>query len=404
MVNKSFIKRDLYTERIRPFIDKNVIKVFVGQRRVGKSFVMKQTADEIINANPNANIIFIDKELFEYSEIKNASDLYEYVTKQLNSEKNYLFVDEIQEIENFELALRSLLNENKCDIYCSGSNAKMLSGELATHLSGRYIAINVYSLNYREYIKFNNLNASNETLKNFLTYGGMPFLVNLPNDKDVIFEYLKNIYSTILLKDIIAHQQIKNIAFIESLVNFLADNVGSIFSAKSICDYLKAQKINMTIPTLQNYIKSLCDSYVIHRVQRIDIQGLKIFEIGEKYYFEDFGIRNTLRNSNFSTDINKLIENVVYKELLTRKYTVHIGKLKNKEIDFIAENQSGRIYVQCCYLLSSENVIEREFGNLEDIKDNYPKYVVSMDDYPCTNNYQGIKQIHLKDFLLLENL
>ncbi len=396
------IPRVSYIERVLPFVDKNIIKVFIGQRRVGKSYVMRQVADEIKKLNPLANIIYIDKERFEFNDIKTSSDLYNYTVEKLSSDSNYLFVDEVQEISEFELALRSLLNEGKCDIYCSGSNANMLSGDLATHLSGRYITIHVNSLTYKEYLLFNQSTASTESLKSFLKFGGMPFIAHLPKNEEVIYEYLKNIYSTILLKDLVTRYKIKNIAFLERLILYISDNVGSTFSAKGICDYLKSQRIEMTIPTVQNYLNALCSSFLIYKVQRMDLQGLRIFEIGEKYYFEDFGIRNALTNVNPAMDINKVIENVVFKELISRKYKVYIGKYKDKEIDFVAENQEGKIYVQVCYLLSSEKTIEREFGNLAAIRDNYPKYVVSMDEFSCTNQYPGIRQVHLRDFLLQE--
>lgn len=398
------ILRERYISKVLPFINKNIIKVFIGQRRVGKSYVMKQVADEIRKSDPNANIIYIDKERFEYNEIKTADDLYHYTINRLSSNNNYLFVDEVQEIIEFEFALRGLLNEDRCDIYCSGSNAKMLSGDLATHLSGRYVAINVNSLSYREYLLFYGMTPSIDSLKDFLHYGGMPFLVQLPKNDEVVFEYLKSVYSTILLKDLVVRYNIKNISFLERLIQFLADNVGSTFSAKSICDYLKSQRIDMSVPTVQNYLNSLCSSFLIHKVQRMDLQGLRIFEIGEKYYFEDFGIRNALTNVNPSMDINKVMENAVFKELISRNYKVYIGKYKDKEIDFVAENHEGKIYVQVCYLLSADKTIEREFGNLASIKDNYAKYVVSMDEFPCTDKYPGIKQVHLRDFLLMEKL
>lgn len=395
------IRRETYLAKVLPFIDKNIIKVFVGQRRVGKSHVMRQVADVIRESNPKANIIFIDKENFGFSSIQSATDLYHYVTKKLTAESNYLFVDEVQEISEFELALRSLLNEGKCDIYCSGSNANMLSGDLATHLSGRYVPINIYSLSYKEYLLFNKTTSSAESLKDYLRFGGMPFIHQLPKNEEIIVEYLKSIYSTILLKDLVSRYKFKNIPFLERLIQYLADNVGSVFSAKSICDYLKSQKIDMTVPTVQNYLNALCASFLIYRVRRIDLQGLKIFEIGEKYYFEDFGIREVLINVNPNMDINKVIENAVFKELISRKYNVFVGKSKDKEIDFVAETHEGKIYVQVCYLLSSDKTIEREFGNLASINDNYPKYVVSMDEYPVTNKYPGIRQVHLRDFLLM---
>lgn len=404
MDTSTYISRNEYIDKVRPYIGKQIIKVFVGQRRVGKSFIMRQVADIILRDNPQANIIFVDKERLEFAAIKDEMTLNEYVESKLMPTDNYLFIDEVQEIARFELCLRSLLNQNKCDIYCSGSNAHMLSGELATHLSGRYIAIPVYSLSFKEYLHFNKLSSSREALQEYLIRGGMPYLINLPKDRDITFEYLKNIYSTILLRDVVAKESIRNISFLENLVSFLADNVGSTFSVKSISDYLKSQQINLTVPTIQNYITNLCNSYMLYKVPRVDIKGMKIFEIGEKYFFEDLGIRNALRNVNMRTDINKLMENAVYKDLLSRGYKVYVGKLWNKEVDFVADKGEERIYIQVAYLLANDDTIEREFGNLKAIDNNFPKYVVTMDEYPCGQDYPGIRQMHLLDFLMAEKL
>ncbi len=405
MFENTYISRPYYINKVRPYIDKPLIKVFIGQRRVGKSYVMRQISDEILSNNTQANIIFIDKERLEFSSLTDEQELNNYVKQHLaKNQKNYLFIDEVQEIQHFELCLRSLLNEGQCDIYCSGSNAYLLSGELSTYLSGRHIAIHVHALTFREYLQFNRLPSSHESLHEYLLRGGMPFLVNLPKEREITFEYLQNIYSTILLKDIVSRLSIRNIQFLESLVSYLADNVGATFSAKNISDFLKSQGMSISIPALQNYIKGLCDAFLIYRVSRAEVHGMKIFEIGEKFYFEDFGIRNALRNVNIRTDINKLMENAVFHELKARDYEVYVGKLWNKEVDFIAIKDQQKIYVQVAYLLSSDEVISREFGNLAAIKDNYPKYVVTMDDYFATSAYPGIIQIHLQDFLTKEAL
>lgn len=402
MGNKNYILRDIYLEKVKPFIGQQLIKVFTGQRRIGKSFVMLQTADYIKSNNPNANIIYIDKELLEFSEIIDAQTLNSYIEKNSSvNTNNFLFIDEVQEIEHFELCLRSLLNQNKCDIYCSGSNAKMLSGELATHLSGRYIELKINALTFNEYLSFNNLNPTKESLKEYLTFGGMPYLTHIAKKKDLAYEYLKNVYSTILLHDVVARQSIRNIPFLESLVAFLADNVGNLFSAKNISDYLKSQNVKIAVTTVQDYLSALCNSFIIHKVQRVDIQGFKIFEINDKYYFEDWGIRNALRGYTFVNDINKLMENIVYQELISRGYDVYVGQMGSKEVDFAATKNGERIYIQVTYLLSNESVVEREFGNLMAIKDNFPKYVVSMDDFSVSDNhYKGIIHQNLLDFLL----
>lgn len=398
---RKYIPRPLYTEKIAPFIDKPIIKVLTGQRRVGKSYILMQLVDEIIRKNPNANIIYVDKELQEFSDIRTSTQLYSFVEENLKEGANYLLIDEVQEIESFELALRSLLNEQKCDIYCTGSNAKMFSGELATTLGGRYIEFPIYSLGYAEFIRFNQIDDSNESLRKYLILGGMPYLVHLGLDQDVTFEYLKSIYSTILLRDVVSRESIRNVSFLENLVAFLADNTGSLFSAQNISKYLKSQQINLPTQTILNYLRALGNSYFIYKVPRADVKGMKIFEVGEKYYFEDLGLRNAIRRFDFRSDVNKLMENVVYMELKRRGYDVYVGKMGDKEIDFVAEKGENRIYVQVAYMLTDQATIDREFGNLLELSDHYPKYVVTMDELPVGGNYQGVRQIHLREFLMM---
>lgn len=401
---KSYIPRPLYTKRIEPFVDKDIIKVITGQRRIGKSYILLQMADIIKESNPKANIIFVDKEQLAFVDIKNYMDLYLYTKNAAKGHiHNYLFVDEVQEIEDFQLCLRSLLNENVCDIYCTGSNVKILSSELATYLAGRYVEFQVHSLGYVEFLTFNGLQNSQENFKRYLTFGGMPYLHNLAMDANVIFEYLRNVYSTILLKDVVARESIRNVSFLENIVTYLVDNTGSLFSAQNISKYLKSQQINIPTQTILNYLRALCNSYFVYKIQRADVQGMKIFEIGEKYYFEDLGLHNAIRYFDFRKDINKLIENAVCIDLLRYGYEVHVGKNGNKEIDFIASRGDHRIYIQVVYMLSDEATVQREFGNLLEIPDNYPKYLVTMDEMQSGGNYQGIKQISMCDFLLAED-
>ena len=398
---RPYIPRPIYSERIKPFIDKEIIKIISGQRRVGKSYILFQLIEEIKQADPLANIIYINKELKPYEQISDDNILYNYVKNNLIADvKNYLFVDEIQEIEHFEKALRSLLAENCCDIYCSGSNANMLSGELATFLAGRYIEFTVHSLGYDEFLNFFQLENSTQNLNKYLTIGGMPYLKVIGLDEFSVFEYLRNVYSTILLKDVVAREGIRNITFLENLIEFLADNVGNLFSANNIARYLKSQRTSVTTQTVLNYLKPLTNAFFVFKVQRYDIAGLKIFEVGEKYYFEDIGLRNCIRGFDQRKDINKVMENAVYLHLIRLGYRVFVGKLGTAEIDFVAEKDGKSIYVQVAYILTDENTINREFGNLLKIGDNYRKYVVTMDEYNSGSNYNGIEQIHLKDFLL----
>lgn len=398
---RPYIKRPVYSDKIRPFIGKEIIKVITGQRRVGKSYILFQIIEEIRSDNPDANIIYINKEIKAFSHIHNDDILYEFVKSFLiNGKKNYLFVDEVQEIDGFEKALRSLLAENSCDIFCSGSNANMLSGELATYLAGRYIEFQVHSLSYHEFLTFFNLDNSNDSLNKYLVLGGMPYMNVIGLDEDAVFEYLKNVYSTILLKDVVARENIRNIDFLESLVEYIADNVGSLFSANNIAKYLKSQRSSVTTQTVLNYLKPLVNAFFIYKVPRFDISGLKVFEVSEKYYFEDLGLRNCIRGFNRVKDINKIMENVVYLHLIGSGFKVYVGQLGDCEIDFVAVKNGSFVYVQVAYMLSDEATVVREFGNLKRIDDNYPKYVVTMDDFDSSTNYDGIHHVRLRDFLL----
>ncbi|MDP4188124.1 MAG: ATP-binding protein [Bacteroidota bacterium] len=400
---RPYVPRPIYTERIKPFIDKEIIKVISGQRRVGKSYILFQLIGEIKKVNPQANIIYINKELKPFEHIFNDDILYKYVKGNLKVEsKNYLFVDEIQEIEHFEKCLRSLLAEDCCDIFCSGSNAKMLSGELATFLAGRYIEFTIHSLGYNEFLNFFQLENSTQNLSKYLKVGGMPYLKVIGLDELAVFEYLRNVYASILLKDVVAREGIRNIHFLESLIEFLADNVGSLFSANNIAKYMKSQRIAVSTQVVLNYLRPLINAFFIYHVSRFDINGLKIFEIGEKYYFEDLGLRNCIRGFDSRKDINKIMENAVYLHLIRLGFRVFTGQLGKMEIDFVAIRDGKTIYVQVVYMLTDENTIKREFGNLLKINDNYRKYVVTLDEYNAGNNYHGIEQIHLKDFLLLD--
>jgi predicted AAA+ superfamily ATPase len=402
---KSVIKRPIYTEKIMPFVDKDIIKVLIGQRRVGKSYILYQLITEIKKQNPAANVIYINKELKPFEHIGNDDLLYEFVQSNLKSDaKNYLFVDEIQDIVDFEKALRSLLAESVCDIFITGSNAKMLSGELATYLAGRYVEFAIHSLSYSEFLSFFALENSTKNLNKYIAVGGMPYMKTIGLDEMQVYEYLKNVYASILLRDVVARENIRNVQFLENLVEFLADNIGSLFSASNISKYLKYQQINMTPQVVLNYIKSLCNAFFIHKVGRYDIRGKQIFEYGEKYYFEDIGLRNAIRGFNRSADIAKIIENLVYNHLLQSGYKIYVGQIDGKEIDFIAEQSGNKIYVQVAYVLDAEATKEREFGNLLKIDNNYRKYVVTMDEYNSVSNYEGIEHIHLRNFLLKPDL
>jgi predicted AAA+ superfamily ATPase len=394
------IKRPVYLDRIKPFIGKGIIKVITGQRRVGKSYILLQLIDEIKNIYPDCNIIYINIELHEFDAIRSHTSLLQYIEgKLVKGKENFLLIDEIQEVKSFELCLRSLLAESKCDIFCTGSNAQMLSGELATSLSGRYIQFPVFSLSYSEFLEFHGLKNSNESLVKYLKFGGMPYLIHTGLDQNVAFEYLKNVNSTILLKDVVARENIRNVFFLENLTAFLADNTGNVLSALNISKYLKSQLQNMPTQTVLNYLRALTNAYYLHRVQRADVNGMKIFEVGDKYYFEDLGLRNSIRSFEYRNDVNKLMENVVYLHLRRKNYNVFVGRLGDREIDFMAELNGERIYYQVTYMLFDQKTIDREFGNLMSINDHYPKFVISMDEVSSGSDFKGVRQVHLRDFL-----
>ena len=394
---KKYISRDIYLKSTLPYINKDIIKVFIGQRRVGKSYVLYQLMNHIADDIPNINIIYINKELSDFDFIVDHNDLNSFVNTQTLPGKNYLFIDEVQDILNFGKSLRSLLATKNYDIYCTGSNSQLLSGDIAGHLSGRYIEIKVYSLSYTEFIQFHKLKNNVQTLKRYMIFGGLPYLIHLKLEQSIAFEYLKNVYATVLFKDVVRRYNIRNVYFLESLVKFLSDNTGSIISATQISKFLKSQRVNMSTQIVLNYLLYLTNSLLIYKVERQGIQGKKIFETNEKYYFEDWGLRNSIAGYNPS-DIGKIMENVVFMHLMICGYQVRVGSLGDNEIDFVCQKQNETIYVQVSYLIVNESTIEREYGNLLKIKDNYPKYVISMDEFQG-NTYKGIKHLHLRQFL-----
>lgn len=398
-----YIERPVYTNKISPFVGNQIIKVLTGQRRVGKSYIVFQLMDSIKASNKDANLIYINCELEQFFDIKTHHDLLNYVRQHLRpNADNYLFIDEIQEVSSYELALRSLFAENACDITCTGSNAKMLSGELATYLSGRYIEFNIHSLSYKEFLQFHKLAPSHESVLQYLKYGGMPYLIQTGLQENLPFEYLRNVYSTILLKDVVARENIRNVAFLENLVQYLAGNVGSLFSANNISRYLKSQQIKMSPQLIINYLKALTNAFFVHRAVRTNIEGLKIFEVGEKYYFEDLGLRNAVWGQSQRTDMHQLLENAVFLHLKQKGYNVFVGQLGKREIDFVAEKEGKKIYVQVCLELSNQATVKREFGNLLMINDNFPKYVVSLNEPLMGEDYKGIVQLNIHDFLMLD--
>ena len=398
------LEREGYSDRIRRMFGRKMVIALTGQRRVGKSYTMKAVIEDK-RLDSNTNIIYIDKERTEFDDIVTYKDLESYVKSRLSVDKaNYLFIDEVQEIEEFEKTILDLQTSGKCEIMLTGSNAKMLSGELATRLRGRYVDYRIRGLSYLEFLRFHDLPDSDDTLGLYLQNGGLPGLRLMGlNNPDLVRDYLMNVYNTILLRNIIEREKIRNIPLLKTLVRFLSDNVGKQFSARSISNFLKAQKTDASTNIILSYLEYLCNAYIFDRVERYNIHGKRLLEFDDKFYFEDLGIRNTIIGGNRQFDIEKVMENVVYKHLARLGYTVYVGQLQKAEIDFVAENQDGRIYVQVTYLLATEDTVKREFGNLNLIRDNHPKYVVSMDRTYGMTNIDGIKHVHLREFLKMEN-
>lgn len=396
------IVRKSYLSHIISHLNRGMMIILVGQRRVGKSFMLRQLCSWLNENRPNAAVVYVNKELLEFDNITDARKLYDYVSPRFNSAgENYLLVDEVQDIDGYEDALRSLHAEDRCQIVATGSNAYVFSSELSTRLGGRYVEIPIYSLSYREFLEFHRLTDSDDSLNDFLRIGGLPGL-RLYDVKDEIHvrDYLQGVYNTIMMRDVISREQIRNVPFMENLSRFIADNDGKLISTSSIVKFMRSQGDKVSDAMTSAYISHLCKALVITPVSRYDIRGKKLFELICKYYFADHGIRNYLCGFNIRSGIEKIMENVVYLHLLGQGFKVDVGILRAGEIDFVATRGDKRIYVQVTYLLASDETIAREFGNLAAIKDNYPKYVVSMDPVSGgLDDYPGIQHLHLRTFL-----
>lgn len=394
------ILRRRYLDRIERYIGKDTIIILTGQRRIGKSCVLRLFKDKV-SENERANVIFVDKEKHEFDDIKTYKDLNAYIDERRDKNKtNYILVDEIQDIDEFEKSVRSYYEEPDVEIIITGSNSKMLSSDLSTLIGGRYKEIYIQALSYEEFMMFHQLPESDDTLAKYIQFGGLPGLLKMGLDEQDVREYQMDVYHTVLLKDVVLRHEIRNVPFLENLVRFLADNSGKIISANNIAKYMKSQGETITSTVVINYIKYLCDSYMIHRVNRYDIHGRKLFESNEKFYFEDHGIRNAMAGGSREGDIEKVIEHIVYNHLIRLGYEVTVGQLQAGEIDFLCVKPEGkRVYVQASYIIADETTREREFGNLRAIKDNYPKYVISMTPLVSRQDFDGITHLHLRRFL-----
>ena len=394
------ILRQSYLDKIEHHLGKDTIIILTGQRRIGKSYILRLFKDKV-SKEAGANVIFIDKEKHEFDEIKTYRDLNAYIDERRNKAmKNYILVDEIQDIEEFEKSVRSYYEEPDVEIVVTGSNSKMLSRDLSTLIGGRYKEIYIQALSYEEFMLFHQLSDSDDTLAKYIQFGGLPGLVKMGLDEQDAREYQLDVYHTVLLKDVIMRNQIRNVPFLENLVRFLADNTGKIISANSIAKYMKSQGDRITSTVIISYTKFLCEAYLIHKVNRYDIHGKKLFESNDKFYFEDNGLRNTLAGGSREGDVEKVIENIIYNHLVRLGYEVTVGQLQAGEIDFVCKKPEGqRVYVQASYIISDEATRKREFGYLRAIKDNYPKYVISMTPLVGRQDSDGITHIHLRRFL-----
>lgn len=401
------IERKAYVEQIRPFINTDIVKVLTGIRRSGKSILLKLLIEEIKKTGiNNEQIISINFENIKNKDLCTAEGLNNFILNiAKKGKKTYLFLDEIQEVENWEKVINSLRVEEECnfDIFITGSNAKLLSGELATYLAGRYVEFKIYPFSFLEFYtalqekQLSNI-TTDEAFKQYIKFGGMPFLYNLNFDYQASMQYLSDIYSSIILKDITQRNKIRDIDLLERIIKYIIANIGNTFSANSLVKFFKSENRKVAIDTVLNYIKICEEAMLVYRAERYDLVGKKILIVNEKYYIADHGLREAILESN-EREINQVFENIIYLELLRRGYKVKIGKINNLEIDFICEkNSNEKIYVQVAYLLASEETLTREFLALEKIEDNFPKYIISYDQFDFSKN--GIKHINIINFLL----
>lgn len=398
------IKREMYMSRIRPFINTDLVKVMTGIRRCGKSVMLELIKEELLQSGVNkSQFISINFEDMSYANLQTAKALNDDIIERANKieGKVYLFFDEIQEVKDWEKCINSLRVSLDCDIYITGSNAKLLSGELATYLGGRYVEFVIYPFSFAEFVELYREIYPDEPInmifQKYVVFGGMPYLSNIRFEKTASIQYLNDLFNSVQLKDIVKRNNIRDVDLLERISAYVMANVGNTFSATSISKFFKSEKRNVAPDTILNYIKYCCDAYLFYQVKREDLQGKQILASNEKYYIADHGIREAVFGGNMK-DINLILENIVYMELLRRGYEVRVGRSGNKEIDFVCYKRDEKVYIQVTYLLASEETIQREFGVYDDIQDNFPKYVVSLDEFDMSRD--GIKHRNIRDFLL----
>lgn len=401
------IKRESYMARIRPFIDGDLIKVLTGIRRSGKSVMLELIKDELrARGVTEEQLVAFNFEDMRNAQLCTAEALHDELVRRAASikEKIYFFFDEIQEVERWERCVNSLRVEMDCDIYITGSNAKLLSGELATYLAGRYVEFIIYPFSFSEFLAlYHSVEPDADTrtcFDRYLTFGGMPYLANLRFDETACRQYLRDLFNSVELKDIVKRNNVRDVDMLERIIAYVAANIGTTFSSTAISKYLKNEGRRVSPETVLNYLKACSDAFLFYPVRRQDLQGKKILTVNEKYYVADHGIREAVIGGNMR-DINLVLENIVFMEALRRGYSVTVGKVGEREIDFVCERHGEKCYIQVTYLLAAEETVQREFGVYEHVQDNFPKYVVSLDEFDMSRN--GVRHYNIRDFLLAEN-
>lgn len=394
------ITRKLYADKVDAWLGKGQIIVLIGQRRVGKSYILKDFVERHKD-EPHSNFIYINKERKKFDILKNHEQLNVYIDEHWQDDAhNFILIDEVQEIEGWEKSLRSYRLEDATDIIITGSNSKMLSSELSTLIGGRYQEIYVQSLSYQEFIQFHRLAEGDDALWKYINYGGLPGLIQIGlDDEELVWDYIKGVYHTVMLKDIVERNSIRNVAFLNILLRYFADTIGKLSSLNNISKFMKSQGQDVAVKSIASYLSYFKDAYLLSSVERFDIHGKKLLESNEKLYFGDIGLRNLIAGGEREGDMEKVLENIVYQQLLRMGYTVSVGQLRAGEVDFVCTRSNERVYVQVAYLIATSETEEREFGCLDSIKDNYPKYVISMTPLVRRNDRSGITHLGLREFL-----
>ena len=394
------LQRPEYLAQVQHYFGKETIVVLTGQRRVGKSYILMSLRD-LLSVSGGNNVIYINKEKKQWDDIVTYKDLNQYIEERYNpAKRNYILIDEVQEIKVFEKSVRHWRTEPNTDLVLTGSNAETLSSDLSTLLGARYHEIYIQALTYMDFIRFHKLEEGEEALSLFINTGCLPGLVKYDiHDENEVYSYAQDVLNTALVKDIILKHKIRNVPFLYNLVRFLADSTGKPVSATSISNYMKGQKSPVSIELVLKYLKYLCDAYIVTEVPRFDIRGKKLLQSNNKYYFEDTGIRNSCVETNRDKDIEKVIENIIYHQLIHDGYKVNVGQLHAGEVDFVCVKDKKRVYIQASYIIGNDETRHREFGVLKGIADNYPKYVISMTPLVSRTDDEGIQHISLREFL-----